>query len=103
MSPDGTAYNLMSPVSMFSYRNASLRNCWSRGKFYRLDRDRLLTSNVFKTSQALECKFPAFPHFSRNLQTGNCGITSSEMRVGRIRGDNGAEHPSGILLPVIPR
>jgi len=109
VAPDGTAYNLMSPgldVLRASYRNASLKpKLLEPGKIYRLDLDRLLTSNVFKTGHRIRVQVSGafFPHFSRNLQTGNSEITSSEMRVGRIHVYNDAEHPSRIILPVIPR
>lgn len=109
VAPDGTAYNLMSPgldVLRASYRNESAKpELLEPGKIYRLDLDRLLTSNVFKAGHRIRVQVSGafFPHFSRNLQTGKSEITSSEMRVGHIRIYNDAEHASRVVLPVIPR
>ncbi len=109
VAPDGTAYNLMSPgldVLRASYRNASLKpELLQAGKIYRLDLDRLLTSNVFKAGHRLRVQISGafFPHFSRNLQTGKSEITSSEMKAGHIRIHHDAKHASRVVLPVIPR
>jgi uncharacterized protein len=109
VAPDGTAYNLMSPgldVLRASYRNASAKPELLRpGKIYRLDLDRLLTSNVFKAGHRLRVQISGafFPHFSRNLQTGKSEITSSQIRVGHIRIHHDAKHASRIVLSVIPR
>jgi len=109
VAPDGTAYNLMSPgldVLRASYRNGSLiPELLQPGKIYRLDLDRLLTSNVFKSGHRIRVQVSGafFPHFSRNLQTGKSEITSSDTRAGHIRVLNDAEHASRIVLPVIPR
>jgi uncharacterized protein len=107
VAPDGTAYNLMSPgldVLRASYRNGSLRPEFLQpGQIVRLDLDRLLTSNVFQKGHRIRVQISGafFPHFSRNLQTGNSEITSSEVRVGHIRIHQSAGHMSRIVLPVI--
>jgi predicted acyl esterase len=44
-----------------------------------------------------------YPDFTRNLQTGESQITSSQTRAGRIRIHHDARHPSRIVLPLIPR
>ena len=99
----------MSPgldVLRASYRNGSLiPELLQPGKIYRLDLDRLLTSNVFKSGHRIRVQVSGafFPHFSRNLQTGKSEITSSDTRMGHIRVLNDAEHASRIVLPVIPR
>ena len=109
VTPDGAAYNLMSPgldVLRASYRNGSTKpELLEPGKIYRLDLDRLLTSNVFKAGHRIRVQISGafFPHFSRNMQTGKSEITSSEMRVGHIRIHNDAQHSSRVVLPVIPR
>jgi putative CocE/NonD family hydrolase len=107
VSPDGAAYNLMSPgldVLRASYRNASERpELLEPGKIYRLKLDRLLTSNVFRKGHRIRVQVSGafFPHFSRNLQTGRSEITSSETRSGHIHVYDDAEHASRVLLPVI--
>ena len=109
VAPDGTAFNLMSPgldVLRASYRNESVKpELLEPGKIYRLELNRLLTSNVFKAGHRIRVQVSGafFPHFSRNLQTGKSEITSSEIRVAHIRVYNDAEHSSQVVLPVIPR
>jgi putative CocE/NonD family hydrolase len=107
--PDGRAYNLMSPgldVLRASYRNGlSKPELLRPGQIVRLDLDRLLTSNLFKTGHRIRVQVSGafFFHFSRNLQTGKSEATSSEIRVGHIRIYNGADRASRIMLPVIRR
>lgn len=109
VSPDGTAYNLMSPgldVLRASYRNGSAQpEPLKPGEVARLNLDRLLTSNVFKTGHRIRVQVSGafFPHFSRNLQTGKSEAKSSETRIGHIRIYNDTSHASRIVLPVIPR
>ena len=109
VGPDGTAYNLMSPgldVLRASYRDRTTKpELLVPGKTYRLDLDRLLTSNVFRTGHRIRVQISGafFPHFSRNLQTGKSEITSLTTRVGHIQIHCDAGHPSKIVLPVIPR
>jgi putative CocE/NonD family hydrolase len=109
VAPDGMAFNLMSPgldVLRASYRNAALKpELLTPGQVYRLKLDRMLTSNVFSAGHRIRVQISAAfsPHFSRNLQTGASEITSSETQVGHIRIYHDAEHPSRIVLPIIPR
>jgi putative CocE/NonD family hydrolase len=108
VSPDGTAFNLMSPgldVLRASYRNASLKpELLTPGKVYLLHLDRMLTSNVFRAGHRIRVQISAAfsPHFSRNLQTGESEIISSQTQLGHIRIYHDAEHSSRIVLPIIP-
>jgi hypothetical protein len=108
VSPDGTAYNLMSPgldVLRASYRNRTAKpELLVPRKIYRLDLDRLLTSNVFRAGHHIRVQISGafFPHFSRNLQTGESEATSSTTHIGHIQIHCDAGHPSKIVLPVIP-
>jgi putative CocE/NonD family hydrolase len=109
VAPGGTAFNLMSPgldVLRASYRNASLKpELLTPGKVYLLNLDRMLTSNVFREGHRIRVQISAAfsPHFSRNLQTGESEITTSQTQLGHIRIYHDAEHPSRIVLPIIPR
>jgi uncharacterized protein len=109
LSPDRTAYNLMSPgldVLRASYRDASAQPEWVKpGEIVRLSLDRLLTSNVFKAGHRIRVQISGafFPHFSRNLQTGKSEATSSETRIGHIRIYNDRKHASRVVLPVVAR
>lgn len=118
VAPDGTAYNLMSPgldVLRTSHRAYRFREARRMGQFkpeplvpgkiYRLDFDRLLTSNVFLTGHRIRVQISGafFPHFARNLQTGESEVTSATTRVAHVHIHHDAPHASRIVLPVIPR
>ena len=107
VAPDGTAFNLMSPgadVLRASYRAASLKpELVEPGKIYKLTLDRLLTSNTFLKGHRIRVQISGafYPHFSRNLQTGESEIASRTTRIGHITIHHDAEHASRIFLPVI--
>jgi hypothetical protein len=52
------------------------------GKVYALQLDRMLTSNVFLKGHRIRVQVSGsfYPHFSRNLQTGESEIVSAEMK-----------------------
>lgn len=108
VEPDGTAFNLMSPgldVLRASYRSESLQPEYlERGQVIRMNLDRLLTSNTFLAGHRIRVQISAafFPHFSRNLQTGASESTTSVAVPCEIRILHSKEHPSRIVLPVIP-
>ncbi len=109
VAPDGTAFNLMSPgldVLRASYRNEKLQpELLKPGEIYKLTLDRMLTSNVFRASHQIRIQISGafFPHFSRNLQSGESEITSSAMCPARVRIYHDSDHRSRMELPVIPR
>ena len=109
VAPDGTAFNLMSPgldVLRASHRSEKLKpELLTPGQIYRLELDRMVTSNVFRAGHRIRMQISGafFPHFSRNLQTGESEVTSSAIRVAHVRIYHDAEHRSRIELPVIPR
>jgi putative CocE/NonD family hydrolase len=74
------------------------------GKVYRYTIDCWNTAQVFKVGHriGLEIASSAFPKFDRNLNTGApLGITT-EMVVAEQRIFHDAEHPSAVVLPIIP-
>jgi uncharacterized protein len=109
VAADGTAFNLMSPgldVLRVSYRNESLQPEYLEpGKITRLSLDRLLTSNTFFAGHRIRVQLSGafFPHFSRNLQTGASEATTRDPVPCKIRVVHDKEHPSQIVLPVVPR
>jgi len=108
VAPDGTAFNLMSPgldVLRASYREETVQpQLLELGQIYRLDLNRMLTSNVFLKGHRIRVQISGafYPHFSRNLQTGQSEIVSSEMKSGQITVHHDGEHPSRIVLPMVP-
>ena len=107
--PDGSAMNLMSPgldVQRASRRNGALQpELLTPGETYRLVLDRLITSNLFRKGHRIRVQISGafYPHFSRNLQSGESEMTSARMQTARIRILHDALHASRIVLPVIPR
>jgi predicted acyl esterase len=43
-----------------------------------------------------------FPGFDRNHNTGRPWLTDPELRVARVTVHHDKEHPSAVLLPVLP-
>ena len=109
VAPDGTAFNLMSPgldVLRASHRiGAGKPELLTPGRIYRLDLQRMLTSNCFLKGHKIRVQISgAFsPHFSRNLQTGESEISSSASEAGHIRIYHDEAHASRVVLPVVPR
>jgi putative CocE/NonD family hydrolase len=108
VAPDGTAMNLMSPgldVLRASYRNEKPQpELLKPAEIYRLNFDHMLTSNVFRAGHKIRIQISGafFPHFSRNLQSGESEATSSRMCPAHIRIYHEPDHPSRIELPIIP-
>jgi uncharacterized protein len=107
VAPDGTAFNLMSPgldELRASYRDETVQpNLVEPGKIYRLELNRMLTSNTFLKGHRIRVQISGafYPHFSRNLQTGESEIYSAEMKVGQLTIHHDAGHRSRIVLPVV--
>jgi putative CocE/NonD family hydrolase len=109
VGPDGKAFNLMSPGS--DVRRASLRDpgrgreLLEPGEVYLLRLENLVTSQVFATGHRLRILVTGsfFPHFSRNLHTGDSEAFSSSMATAEVQIHHDPDHPSRLVLPVIPR
>lgn len=109
VAPDGTAFNLMSPgndVLRASYREPQRgRQLVSPGQVYKLTLPNMRTGNVFAAGHRIRVQISGsfFPDFSRNPQSGELETTSTNMRKAEIRIYHDREHPSRIVLPVVPR
>ena len=107
VAPDGTAFNLMSPgldELRASYRDETVQpKLVEPQKIYRLELNRMLTSNTFLKGHRIRVQISGafYPHFSRNLQTGESEIYSAEMKVGQLTIHHDAGHASRIVLPVV--
>jgi len=75
------------------------------GKIYQYSLDCWNTSQVFKAGHRIcvQIASSAFPKFDRNLNTGAAPGQTSEFVSAEQRIYHDAEHPSAIVLPVIPR
>jgi putative CocE/NonD family hydrolase len=109
VAPDGTAFNLMSPgndVLRASYREPQARRqLLTPGQTYKLTLPHMRTGNVFAAGHRIRVQISSsfFPDFSRNLQSGELETTSATLRKAEIRVYHDREHPSRIVLPVVPR
>jgi putative CocE/NonD family hydrolase len=106
VAPDGTAYNLMYPggdVVRASYRDGT-RSLLEPGRPYLVRIPEMYTGNTFRAGHRIRIHVMTsfFPHFSRNLHSGALETTSDDMRVARITVHHDREHPSRLVLPVIP-
>jgi putative CocE/NonD family hydrolase len=74
------------------------------GKIYHYSIDCWNTSQVFKAGHriGLEISSSAFPKYDRNLNTGAPLGQTAEMTVAEQRVYHDAEHPSAVILPIIP-
>jgi putative CocE/NonD family hydrolase len=107
VSPDGTAWNLMSTgneVQRVSYRDAAAqRRLIEPGQLIELRISGLATSNLFRQGHRIRVQVSGSfsPIFSRNLQTGDLEAESDRMRTATIRLHQDPRHRSRITLPVI--
>ena len=108
VAPDGTAFNLMSPgldVLRASYRDETIKpELLTSGQIYKLTLNRLLTSNAFLKNHRIRLQISGafYPHFSRNLQTGQSEIVFRDSQVGHIVIHHDREYSSKVVLPFVP-
>jgi len=105
VAPDGTAYNLMSPgldVQRASVRNGTSRQLLEPNKPVRVSFTNLPTANRFLAGHRLRVQISGefFPHFSRNLHTGESETDSAAARAATITILHDAAHPSRLVLPI---
>jgi putative CocE/NonD family hydrolase len=90
---------------------ARLRNSRERvepiepGKIYKYTIDLWATSNVFKAGHRIRVYIASsnFPRFNRNLNTGEKIFGGTRMVKARQTIYHDIEHPSAVVLPIIPR
>jgi putative CocE/NonD family hydrolase len=103
--PDGRPFNLCDGIIRARYYDSkSEPNLIQPGKIYRYEIDVWVTSNAFLPGHKIRVEISSsnFPRFDRNLNTGEPFSTGTRFikATQTIYHDN--EHPSHILLPVIP-
>ncbi|MBW7990099.1 MAG: CocE/NonD family hydrolase [Planctomycetes bacterium] len=103
--PDGRPINLCDGIMRARYRQ-SLRypELIQPGKIYRYEIDLWVTSNVFLAGHKLRVEISSsnFPRFDRNPNTGADFGKSAKIKKASQTIYHDMEHPSHILLPVIP-
>ncbi|MGH2584396.1 MAG: CocE/NonD family hydrolase, partial [Dehalococcoidia bacterium] len=106
VAPSGYARNLCEGILRAHYRNSSARpELLEPGRPYELTIDLLVTSNLFQAGHQirLEISSSNFPRFDRNPNTGEPAGTACELRPAVQTVYHDGDHPTHILLPVIPR
>ncbi|MFC4023560.1 CocE/NonD family hydrolase [Oceanobacillus longus] len=103
--PDGTAYNLTDGVIRAKYRDGNIEENHSTAEIVELDIDMWATSNVFLAGHSIriEISSSSYPRFDVNPGTGKTTIDSTEMVESNQQIYHDQDHPSHVLLPIIPR
>ncbi|HQR31836.1 MAG TPA: CocE/NonD family hydrolase [Blastocatellia bacterium] len=105
---DSTGYArfLTDGIVRARYRNSTERaELIEPGKVYKYTIDLWATSNLFKAGHKIRVYLSSsnFPRFNRNLNTGEATMHGTKMVKARQTIYHDAEHPSAIVLPIIPR
>jgi putative CocE/NonD family hydrolase len=110
--PDGFAQNLTEGILRASYRESQENpTLITPGQVYKFTIDLWATSNIFKKGHTLRLEISSsnFPRFDRNLNTGDQrpergGDRKTEQHFTTATNVilHDAEHPSALLLPVVP-
>jgi putative CocE/NonD family hydrolase len=105
VNPDGSSYNMAEGALRARYRESLTRpSLLTAGQVYRMEIDLVGTSVAFRKGHRIRVHVTSshFPQFDRNPNTGAAFGTTDTVRVARQTVYHDAEHPSHILLPVIP-
>jgi putative CocE/NonD family hydrolase len=106
VDPSGYARYLGDGIIRARYRNSTARaEPITPGQIYKYAIDLWATSNVFKAGHRLRVYVSSsnFPRFNRNLNTGEKTFGATRLEKAQQTIYHDAEHPSAIILPVIPR
>jgi uncharacterized protein len=108
--PNGYAQNLTDGIIRARYRNVAKGEAPSLiepGKVYLYEIDLWATSNLFKKGHRIRLDITSsnFPRWDRNPNTGrNPGEDqAADVVIARQTIYHDAEHPSSVILPIIPR
>jgi putative CocE/NonD family hydrolase len=106
--PDGYAQNLIDGIIRARYRNFERGEAPSLiepGVAYEYEIDLWSTSNVFRAGHRIRLDVTSsnFPRWDRNPNTGHEFGASSEQAVARQTILHDREHPSYVVLPVVPQ
>jgi len=106
VNPDGKAYNLCDGIQRARYRRGMNQpTLLEPGQPAQFEIDLWVTSNLFKRGHRirLEISSSNFPRFDRNPNTGKPFGSDAELVVAQQTIRHDREHPSHLILPVIPR
>ena len=102
--PNGRAFNLCDGIIRAVPESLAEPTLLEPGKVYRYEIDLWATSNVFLRRHRIRVEVSSsnFPRFDRNPNTGHPFGVDAELRKANQTVYHDQEHPSHILLPVIP-
>ncbi|MCL6452915.1 MAG: CocE/NonD family hydrolase [Alicyclobacillus sp.] len=103
--PDGRSIHLADGILRMRYRHGRTEAPPMRaGEVYPIEIDLWATSNVFLPGHRIRVQVTSsnFPRWNRNLNTGASNETTAEFATAQQTIYHDADHPSHILLPVIP-
>ena len=104
--PNGFAQNLTEGILRARFRDSREKPEYlNPGQVYKLNLDLWATSNVFKAGHRLRLEISSsnFPRFDRNLNTGENAADSRQFVKATNTIYHDAQHPSALLLSVMPR
>jgi uncharacterized protein len=106
VDPAGYARYLTDGIVRARYRNSTEKpEPIVPGQVYKYTLDLWATGNLFKTSHQIRLYVSSsnFPRFNRNLNTGEVTLGSTKSLVAKQTIYHDAQHPSALVLPIIPR
>lgn len=106
VSPDGYARYLTDGIVRARYRTTTEKaEEVVPGKLYKYTIDLWATSNLFRAGHKIRLYVSSsnFPRFNRNLNTGEMNFGASRMLKAQQTVYHEADHPSAVVLPIIPR
>jgi hypothetical protein len=105
--PNGFAQNLTEGILRARFRESTVGEPKpiTPGQVYEYKIDLWSTSNVFLKGHRirLEVSSSNFPRFDRNLNTGKSAGDSSDFVTATNTLLHDSEHPSALVLPVVPK
>jgi len=104
--PNGFAQNLTEGIVRARYRNSQEKaEFLNPGQIYKFNLDLWATSNVFLKGHRLRLEISSsnFPRFDRNLNTGEDAAHAARAVKATNTIYHDAEHPSAIILSVVPQ
>jgi putative CocE/NonD family hydrolase len=104
--PDGKAYNLCDGILRARYRQGRDKQAFLEpAKPEQFEIDLWVTANLFHSGHQIRVEISSsnFPRFDRNPNTGHPFGVDAELAAAKQTILHDREHPSHLLLPVIPR
>jgi putative CocE/NonD family hydrolase len=103
--PDGRAFNLCDGIIRARWRDSLTEPALIEpGRIYRYEIDLWVTSNVFLPGHRIRVEISSsnFPRLDRNPNTGHKFGADAKLRKATQTIYHDADHPSHIILPIIP-